>query len=260
VTRLATGIYCGSAHTTNPVVLGEALNRWVPRGAVTGQLALHLYAPRLARPERSDYAIAHGLHLEPPAWARLHQVNLPRTRVFPQGIACLEMPRALLDAWRFAAPAQRRDILWAALWARVCTWKQLAREAQRTPRIAGRRDLERLLGWFSEGATTPLEVRAKHEAFADPRFHEFEWQAALALPSRRVSVDMLHRRAGVVVELDGDRYHSTRDARDKDRERHTDLTAAGFVVLRFGWNDITRRPGWCRERVLATVAARLASG
>jgi very-short-patch-repair endonuclease len=69
---------------------------------------------------------------------------------------------------------------------------------------------------------------------------------------------MLHRRAAVVVELDGDRYHSTRQARDNDRERQTDLAAAGFMVIRFGWRDVADRPAWCRERLLRSVNARLA--
>ncbi|WP_159448725.1 endonuclease domain-containing protein [Demequina sp. NBRC 110053] len=182
-----------------------------------------------------------------------------RATILAGGVPSVEMPRALLDAWRYAPAAERRNVLWEALWARVCTWRQLWRELERTPQVAGRRDLERVLGWFAEGATTPLEVRARHEVFADARFREFEWQVPVALPHRRATVDMLHRCAMVAVELDGDRYHSTRHARDDDRERQTDLVAAGLVVLRFGWADITQRPEWCRERLLTTVAGRLAS-
>lgn len=259
VTRLLTGVYCGAAHASAPIVRGEALNLWQPNGAATGALALHLYASRLPAPTRADYEIPHGQHLGAPPWARLRQTGPRNGHILAQGVRCVEMPRALLDAWRFAPPADRRHLLWDALWARVCTWRQLARELERAPRVAGRRDLERVLGWFAEGATSPLEVRAKNETFADARFREFEWQVPLSLPMRRAPVvDMLHRRAMVVVELDGDAYHSTRQARDDDRERQTDLTAAGYAVMRFGWRDVVDRPAWCRERVLTTVAGRLA--
>ncbi|MDN4481109.1 endonuclease domain-containing protein [Demequina muriae] len=114
-----------------------------------------------------------------------------------------------------------------------------------------------MLGWFAEGATSPLEVRAKYETFADARFGDFEWQVELGLGSRRVTVDMLHRSAMVIVELDGDRYHSTRGARNDDRERQNDLAAAGYVTIRLGWDDIVRRPARSRQRVLAVIEGRL---
>lgn len=256
-TRVLTGIYCGAAHAGTPLVRGEALVLWQPGGAVTGTAALHLYAPELAPPHRMDLVVPLGNRLSPPAWATIHQTGPVRSHIIAQGVRCAEMPRALLDAWRYAAPRDRHNLLWEALWARVCTWRQLGRELERAPRVSGRRDLKRILGWFAEGATSPLEVRAKHEAFADARFRDFEWQVPLKLPTRCATPDMLHRRALVAVELDGDRYHATRAARDADRERRTDLTAAGYAVLGFGWRDVVDRPGWCRERLLTTVASRL---
>lgn len=256
-TRLLTGVYCGTTHAGSQMVRAEALVLWQPAAALTGTAALHLYAPHLPAPGRSDFVVPLGHRVSAPPWARAHQTAPRRGFVLAQGVRCVEMPRALLDAWRFAPPRDRRTLLWEALWAKVCTWRQLARELERAPRVAGRRDLERVLAWFAEGATSPLEVRAKHETFADARFREFEWQAPLSLSTRRVRPDLLHRRAMVAIELDGDRYHSTREARDADRERRTDLTAAGYAVLGFGWRDIVDRPAWCRERVLTTVAGRI---
>lgn len=255
--RLLPGVYCGAAHSTVPAVLGEALNLWAPRTLVTGRLALHLSTSMLPAPTVADLVAGNGRALRPPPWVRVHQNAVPRTATKLDGVNCVTAPRALLDAWRFAPSNERRDILWESLWARVCTWRQLKIELDRAPRVAGRRDLERMLGWFAEGATTPLEVRAKHEVFTGARFTEFEWQVELVLPARRSTVDILHRRAKVIIELDGDTYHSTRMARDEDRNRQTDLTAAGFAVIRFGWRDIVDRPAWCRERVLTTVAGRL---
>lgn len=257
--RLLTGVYCGAAHTKDPIVRGEALGLWQPRGAVTGLCALNLYSPSLPVADRFDFVVPHGQRLDVPPWVRLRQTGPIRWTILASGVSSVPMPRALLDAWRYSAPPERRNVLWEALWARVCTWREVACELERAPRVAGRRDLERVLGWFAEGATTPLEVRAKHETFADPRFREFEWQVTLTLPTRRAAPDMLHRRAKVVVELDGDRYHSTRAARDADRERRTDLVAAGYAVVGFGWNDITLRPAWCRERLLTVVAGRLSA-
>ncbi|MFV0632601.1 endonuclease domain-containing protein [Demequina sp.] len=256
--RILPGVYAASVHTQLPSVRGEALNLWHPRGLVTGELALHLFAPSLAPPLRSHLLVPGGHRPRVPPWVVCVQSHGSHAMSVAQGVSCAAPERALLDAWRYAPTHARQNLLWEALWARVCTWRQLRGELRRAPRVAGRRDLERMLVWFDTGATTPLEVRAQHETFADARFREFEWQVPVTLPVRRPMLDMLHRRTMVAVELDGDAYHATRNARDADRQRQTDLAAAGYVVLRFGWDDVTRRPAWCRERVLTTVAGRLA--
>lgn len=259
VARVLPGVYVATQHLRHPVAVGRALNLWAPRALVTGAHALHLYSGRLPQPKKMDLVSANGDPLHPPAWVRVHQTGVPRLSSFASDVACALPARALLDAWRYAPRLDRRNILWEALWVRVCTWRQLAQEVNRAARIAGRRDLERVLSWFESGATSPLEVKAKHETFTGPRFREFEWQAELSLPNRRVKPDMLHRATKVAVELDGDSYHSTRTARDADRQRRTELAAAGYTVIGFGWRDVFDRPQWCREQLLAAVRSRASS-
>lgn len=256
--RILPGVYSAPEHAHKARVLGEAMNLWHPAGLVTGPLALHLYANTLPVPNVAHLHVTRGHRPRTPAWIHCHQGEVLRHSSSPHGIRSAVPARALLDAWRFAPVAERRNILWEALWAKVCTWRQLQSELERMYRVAGRRDLERVLVWFAAGATSPLEVRAKHEVFDDARFREFEWQVKLRLQSRDVTVDMVHMRTAVVVELDGDTYHSTREARDTDRERQTLLAAAGYAVLRFGWYDIVRRPEWSRKQLLAVLASRSA--
>lgn len=255
--RLVPGIYAYADHRRDAVVMGEAVNLWAPRGLVTGGLALHLYSSGLHLPEVADLVVPNGDRMDAPSWVRVHQTGPLSQSGAPRAVRCTTPERALVDAWKYAAPRDRRHLLYEALWARVCTWRQLHREMTGAPRVAGRRDLERVLSWFAAGATSPLEVRAQHETFADARFGEFEWQVDLRLGSRRVTADMLHRRAMVVVELDGERYHSSRSDRMSDRRRDVDLAAAGYLTARFGWDDVVGRPQWCRERLLAIVTARL---
>ncbi len=257
VVRLLPDVYVSADHVNDAVVIGEALNLWAPRGLVTGRLALHLYSSDLQPPATAQLVVPNGDRMDAPPWVTVHQTGPLNQSGAPQAVRCVVPERALLDAWRFAAPADRRDILYAALWARVCTWRQVRREAARAPRVAGRRDLDRVLGWFAGGATSPLEVRAQYETFADARFGDFEWQVKLRLETRRATADILHRRAMLVVELDGDRYHSSRRDRNEDRNRDVDLAAAGYLTVRFGWDDIVRRPAWCREKLLAVLASRI---
>ena len=86
--------------------------------------------------------------------------------------------------------------------------------------------------------------------------------AAAGLPRPQVNtpvggleVDFFWPTLGLVVEVDGFRFHGTRAAFERDRERDARLATLGLRVLRFTYRAITRD----RRRVqqtLATVASR----
>ncbi len=257
ISRLLPGVYCGTRNAQDRVVKGEALNLWAPRALVTGALAIDLYAGTTFAASHVDLITNNGDTLHPPDWVRVHQIGRTRSSGMPRSVSCTVPERAVLDAWRFAPPGSGANLVYEALWRRTCTSTQLTREIARAPRVQGRRSLLRLLADFNDGAISPLEVRARREVFTGRRFREFEWQVKLRVGHRVALADMLHRAARLVVELDGERYHSTSDALENDRERDVDLAAAGFLTVRFGWSDVTRRPQWCRERLLAILATRL---
>lgn len=254
--RILPGIYAGADHARAPLVRGEAINLWHPGGLVTGSLALHLYSAHLPEPPGGTMRVTHGSHPRTPAWLRSIQGAEVRAWRAPQGVDCTLPELALLDAWRLAPPHTRRNLVWEALWQRVCSWRQLAVALERTPRLPQRVVLEQMLRWFKAGATSPLEVRARFDTFTGPAFADLEWQVWLDLGVRQLRADGFHRASRTTLEPEGDAYHSTRAARDADRARRTDLIAAGYAPVHFGWRDIADRPGWCRERLLTTIANR----
>jgi very-short-patch-repair endonuclease len=67
-------------------------------------------------------------------------------------------------------------------------------------------------------------------------------------------VDFLWRDAGLVVEVDGFAYHSTRAAFERDRRRDAKLQSAGFAVVRVTWRQILDEP----EALVAFLAQNLA--
>jgi very-short-patch-repair endonuclease len=76
--------------------------------------------------------------------------------------------------------------------------------------------------------------------------------ASLPLPEANASVqgfevDFLWRGRGLIAEVDGFHFHSSRAAFERDRRRDAILTAAGFRVVRFTWQQIEQKP-------MATVA------
>lgn len=68
-------------------------------------------------------------------------------------------------------------------------------------------------------------------------------------------VDFLWADAGLVVEVDGRGSHATRRAFQADRDRDGRLAVAGYLVLRFTWWDVTRRPAVVADRVRRLLPA-----
>ena len=71
-------------------------------------------------------------------------------------------------------------------------------------------------------------------------------------------VDFALPEARIVVEVDGWATHGTRAQFEHDRQRDAELVAAGWVVLRFTWLQVTRKPGWVAARILAALEVRAA--
>lgn len=91
-----------------------------------------------------------------------------------------------------------------------------------------------------------LGLSATDSALEDA-FHRLVKRAGLPSPAINAivegfKVDAVWRTQRIAVELDGWAWHHTRDAFQKDRERDQKLTAAGWRVVRFTYNQVTHRP------------------
>jgi very-short-patch-repair endonuclease len=80
----------------------------------------------------------------------------------------------------------------------------------------------------------------------------------LTAQGRRYRVDLGFEEERVAVEMDGERWHSTPQQRERDRRRDAALAAIGWVVLRLSHDRLHRDVGGCRSDVLAALAARRA--
>lgn len=86
---------------------------------------------------------------------------------------------------------------------------------------------------------------------------------ARGLPAPRVNVflqdlgyevDLLWAAQGVVVELDGWRFHAGRVAFEADRRRDADLQARGLAVARFTWKQVAGDPAWVADRLTSLLS------
>jgi very-short-patch-repair endonuclease len=69
-------------------------------------------------------------------------------------------------------------------------------------------------------------------------------------------VDLADTRLRIVLEAESLEFHGEKAAFDKDCERYTRLTAAGWLVLRFTWTQVMTQPERVRTLVERAIALR----
>ena len=168
-------------------------------------------------------------------------------------IAVTTPARTLLDlAEVVPRPALVRAVEQAEV-VRALDLLDLERVIARHPGRAGARRLLRVLAeQFGHTSVTRSELEVMF----------LDLCAAAGLPRPLVNstvagleVDFLWPRLGLVAEVDGYRFHGTRTAFERDRERDAVLLAAGLRVLRFTYRAITRDRRRV-QRTLREIAAR----
>lgn len=81
-----------------------------------------------------------------------------------------------------------------------------------------------------------------------------EVNARLRLDGTTVMPDLLWREQKLIVEVDGDRFHTSTYARDHDGRRQALLEAEGYRVLRVSYRQLVEEP----DRTIARIAHALA--
>ncbi|MFF0264855.1 DUF559 domain-containing protein [Kribbella sp. NPDC004536] len=74
----------------------------------------------------------------------------------------------------------------------------------------------------------------------------------------RARVDLGHRTARLALEAEGFEFHGSRRDFAADCHRYDELVAAGWLVLRFTYEQVIGDPAWVVATVRAALAQRLA--
>jgi very-short-patch-repair endonuclease/predicted transcriptional regulator of viral defense system len=108
---------------------------------------------------------------------------------------------------------------------------------------------------------TYLEANSITRSMLEDAFTAF--LGRFALPKARLNthingreVDALFETAGLIVELDGFGFHSSRASFEDDRERDAEMLVHGLPTVRVTWERLTNSPEHEAERLRAILAAR----
>jgi very-short-patch-repair endonuclease len=156
-----------------------------------------------------------------------------------RGLPVTTPGRTLIDLADVASPRELERATHEALTRRLLNARRLRTELDQ---YRGRRGIGRLKKLLDDGDPTTI-TRSE----AEERFLTLVRAAGLPAPEINVrihghEVDFLWRDQGLVVEVDGFRFHSTRDAFERDRQRDAELQGAGLRVLRVTWRQLVDLP------------------
>jgi hypothetical protein len=130
-----------------------------------------------------------------------------------------------------------------------CSREELQRVVRECSRWPGIRRAREVVAFADGRAASPLESVSR-VAFRDMGLPAPQLQVSLGDASRVGIVDFYWEEFGVVGEADGlMKYDEQPEALRAEKLRQEALESLGFIVVRWTWDDIWRRPDWVEARL-----------
>jgi Protein of unknown function (DUF559) len=121
-------------------------------------------------------------------------------------------------------------------------------------RSPGRRGVPILIALCEQAEEPPLTRSEAERLFLDICEDHGIPRPAVNAVVEGLEVDMLWRSQRAIVEIDGYAFHRGRRAFERDPERDTILTLAGYRVIHITYKKLTREPAQVAERVFRLLA------
>jgi hypothetical protein len=132
----------------------------------------------------------------------------------------------------------------------------LRKEIADRKKLRWRDDLDEIMPKAASGAHSVLEYRYDRDVESAHGLPAASRQVPFTKPDgSRGRLDRSYEKYGLIVELDGKRYHPE-ERRRLDRNRDNDATATGGSTLRYGWDDVTRMSCASAAQVYTALTAR----
>ena len=186
---------------------------------------------------------------------RIHKSRLlsPADVKHLRGLPVTAPARTLIDLAETASDRELERATHEALARRLLNARRLLAE---TARYRGRRGVKRINQLLDDSHHATLTRSEAEERF-------LSLVRAGGLPDPEVNariqgyeVDFLWRERRLVVEVDGFKFHSSREAFERDRRRDADLQGSGLSVLRITWRQLQQEPYATLARTVRAIESR----
>jgi hypothetical protein len=233
-------------------------------GVLSHWSALHVHGLLREGVTRLDVTVPRHRRVRTSRWLRVHRSFRPCGEFRTRDLAVTSPARALVDTWAVAhrhgamrgSDGVVRDAVFRAVRSGLATVGAIEGELSGRPQLPGRPALAELLGFISAGCQSELEIRGLRDVVTIPGLAVPLLQYRVDLPDGPVRLDAAWPELKIAVEFDGAAFHGRLGNRERDLRRDAALAALGWVVIRFGYRDVTERPGVCRARIVAVHQQR----
>jgi Transcriptional regulator, AbiEi antitoxin/Protein of unknown function (DUF559) len=252
--RLYRGVYApGHVHLTRSGRLLAAAWSAGPEGLLCDVAAAGVHDLRANSATSLDVLLPRRRPWTPEPGIRAHITTTlrPQDRATVDGIPVTSVARTAVDlAARHPARLVERvldEMVALGVYDQRALDEQLSRS-----HVRGARQLRAILAGRAAGTTITksdleellLLVCDEHDL---PRPRCNAWLIGL-------EVDAHWPRTRVVIELDSARFHASRTAFERDREKGNLLAAAGYTLLRITWRQLTDAPAVVAEQLRRLLA------
>ena len=255
--RIAPGVYAATEHAASFHVRAHAALLWAGGEAVlSGAAAMCAWGLTERPPDVIEVTVPGGSHRRPPPGFTMRTCAEPVARTVLRGLAVLGPAHAVVSGFGRLPASERGDVVFRAIRSRRVSAAQLRLALTATAKVIARRELERRIDAAERGAMSPLEEHGLRAVFNGTEFSRFVRQHEVVLEGSVYYMDMFDPVTRTVVELDGARWHSDADARERDIRRDAHLATIGILTLRFSTRQLMSDPNWCRFVVRQVLRAR----
>ncbi|MFC7620534.1 endonuclease domain-containing protein [Microlunatus sp. GCM10028923] len=243
VVRLFPGVYCHPALEADVPTRIRGAALWSGAGVLLGAAAARLtFWPEL---EVRTIALALGSKRRQPRGLRISEQRLPTELIMEHRGVRLTVPS--LTALDLGGPGIDRALL-----RRAANLDEMREALARCPGRAGNRARRLLLDDSRDEPWSEAE-RLLHRQLRGAKITGWRTNVEVWCGPQQYFIDAAFARLLIGIEVDGYAVHGQRGQFERDRQKWSDLTAAGWTLLHFTWRQLDERPDW----VIATIQQTL---
>jgi hypothetical protein len=175
------------------------------------------------------------------------------------GIPCTTVARTQLDVAAVLGRRSLERLFEQAEILEVFDLRAIENQLARNATHRGARNVRAVLDEYYIGSA-PTESELEEAFFAicrriDTPLPEVQKWVDLGDGEPMIRADFLWREQRVIVETDGDRFHGTGQARERDPRRDQRALVAGWTPMRTTWRQVMGRP-WELEPTIVRLVRR----